>query len=40
MAMAAMQDPANDRLSSGATIWERAINVGQGKIGLSMPYRQ
>jgi PIN domain nuclease of toxin-antitoxin system len=38
-AMAAMADPANDRLLSAATIWELAIKVGQGKIGLSMPYR-
>ena len=39
-AMAAMQDPANDRLLSAATIWELAIKVGQGKITLSIPYRQ
>jgi PIN domain nuclease of toxin-antitoxin system len=39
-AMAAMQDPANDRLLSAATIWELAIKVGLGKIALSMPYRQ
>jgi PIN domain nuclease of toxin-antitoxin system len=39
-AMAAMQDPANDLLLSAATIWELAIKVGQGKITLSMPYRQ
>jgi PIN domain nuclease of toxin-antitoxin system len=36
----AMQDPANDLLLSAATIWELAIKVGQGKIALSMPYRQ
>ena len=39
-AMAAMQDPTNDRLLSAATIWELAIKVGQGKLGLSMPYGQ
>jgi PIN domain nuclease of toxin-antitoxin system len=39
-AMTAMQDPANDRLLSAATIWELAIKVGQGKIALSIPYRQ
>ena len=39
-AMAAMRDPANDRLISAATIWELAIKVGQGKMALSIPYRQ
>ena len=39
-AMGAMQDPANERLLSAATIWELAIKVGQGKIALSMPFRQ
>jgi PIN domain nuclease of toxin-antitoxin system len=38
-ALAAVADPANERLLSAATIWELAIKVGQGKIGLSMPYR-
>jgi PIN domain nuclease of toxin-antitoxin system len=38
-AMAAIQPLANDVLLSAATIWELAIKVGQGKIGLSMPYR-
>jgi PIN domain nuclease of toxin-antitoxin system len=38
-ALAAIQDPANDRLLSAATIWELAIKVGQGRINLSMPYR-
>jgi PIN domain nuclease of toxin-antitoxin system len=38
--MAAMQNPANDLLLSAATIWELAIKVGQGKISLSLPYRQ
>lgn len=39
-AMKEMQNPANDRLLSAATIWELAIKVGQGKLTLSMPYRQ
>jgi len=39
-AMTALQDPANIRLLSAATIWEIAIKVGQGKLTLSMPYRQ
>jgi PIN domain nuclease of toxin-antitoxin system len=39
-AMSALQDPANDRLLSAATVWELAIKVGLGKIKLSMPYRQ
>ena len=39
-AMAVIQDPANDRLLSAATIWELAIKVGLGKITLSIPYRQ
>ncbi|HEY7428455.1 MAG TPA: type II toxin-antitoxin system VapC family toxin [Gemmataceae bacterium] len=39
-ALAAIQDPANDRLLSAATIWELAIKVGLGKFTLSLPYRQ
>jgi PIN domain nuclease of toxin-antitoxin system len=39
-AMTLIQDPANDRLLSAATIWELAIKVGLGKILLSLPYRQ
>jgi len=39
-AMTVMQDLANDRLLSAATLWEPAIKAGQGKIVLSMPYRQ
>jgi hypothetical protein len=39
-AITVMQDPANDRLLSAATVWELAIKFGQGKITLSMPYRQ
>ena len=39
-AMTALQDPANDRLLSAATVWEIAIKVGQGKLVLSLPYRR
>ena len=39
-AMAAMVGPANDRLLSAASILELSIKVGQGKIALSLPYRQ
>jgi PIN domain nuclease of toxin-antitoxin system len=39
-ALAAVQDPANDRVMSAATIWEVSIKVGQGKMALSLPYRQ
>jgi PIN domain nuclease of toxin-antitoxin system len=39
-ALAAIQDPANDRLLSAATIWELAIKVGLRKLILSLPYRQ
>jgi PIN domain nuclease of toxin-antitoxin system len=39
-AMTAMQDPANDRLLSAATIWELAIKVGLAKLTLSLLYRQ
>lgn len=35
-----IQDPANDRLISAATIWEIAIKVGKGRLPLSLPYRQ
>jgi PIN domain nuclease of toxin-antitoxin system len=38
-ALAAIQDPQNDRLLSAATIWEIAIKVGLGKMSLSLPYR-
>jgi PIN domain nuclease of toxin-antitoxin system len=37
--MATLVDPSSVRLLSAATIWELAIKVGQGKLGLSMPYR-
>ncbi len=40
IALAAIQDPANDRVISAALIWELSIKVGQGKLGLSLPYRQ
>jgi PIN domain nuclease of toxin-antitoxin system len=39
-ASTALQDPANDLLLSAATVWELAIKVGQGKLKLSLPYRQ
>jgi PIN domain nuclease of toxin-antitoxin system len=38
--MTALQNPANERFLSAATVWELAIKVGQGKIVLAMPYRQ
>jgi len=40
VAHAAITDPANDLLLSAATVWELAIKVGQGKLSLSLPYRQ
>lgn len=39
-ALAAIQNPANDRFLSAASIWELSIEVGQGKLALSLPYRQ
>ena len=39
-AMVAIRPLTNDVLLSAATIWELAIKVGQGKIALSLPYRQ
>ena len=39
-ATAALSDPANDLLLSAATIWELAIKIGQGKLTLSLPFRQ
>jgi PIN domain nuclease of toxin-antitoxin system len=39
-ALAALSDPANDRLVSAATIWEIAIKVGKKRLPLSKPYRQ
>lgn len=33
-AMSALQDPANERLLSAATIWELAIKYGQGKVAV------
>mgnify|MGYP000030864826 CR=1 FL=1 len=38
-AIAAIQDPANDIQLSVATIWEMAIKVCQGKLKLSLPFR-
>ena len=40
LATTAIQDPVNDLSISAATVWELAIKVGQGKITLSLPYRQ
>jgi PIN domain nuclease of toxin-antitoxin system len=40
VAVAALTDPANDRLVSAATIWEIAIKVGKGRLPLSKPFRQ
>ncbi|MFO0929302.1 MAG: type II toxin-antitoxin system VapC family toxin [Gemmataceae bacterium] len=34
-----LQDPANELLMSAATVWEIAIKYGQGKLPLTMPYR-
>lgn len=39
-ATAALQAPANDLLLSAATVWELAIKIGQGKLRLSLSYRQ
>jgi len=36
----ALQDLTNDLLLSAATVWELAIKIGQGKLTLSLPYRQ
>ncbi len=40
VALAALSDPANDRLISVATIWEIAIKVGKKRLPLSKPFRQ
>lgn len=40
VASAALQDPANDRLLSAATVWEIAIKVGLKKLVLVSPFRQ
>jgi PIN domain nuclease of toxin-antitoxin system len=37
-AIAAIQDPANDRWLSAAAIWEIAIKVGLRKLSLSQPF--
>lgn len=39
VATASLLDPSNQLFLSAATIWELAIKFGQGKITLSMPYR-
>jgi PIN domain nuclease of toxin-antitoxin system len=38
-ALAAIQDPANDRLLSAGTVWEIAIKIGKGRLPLTLPYR-
>jgi PIN domain nuclease of toxin-antitoxin system len=39
-ALAAIQDPANNRLLSAGTIWEIGIKVGKARLPLTLPYRQ
>lgn len=39
-ALAALSDPANDRLLNAATIREIAIKVGKKRLPLSKPFRQ
>jgi PIN domain nuclease of toxin-antitoxin system len=39
-ALATINDPANELCLSAATIWELSIKVGQGRLTLSLPYRQ
>ena len=39
-ALAAIQDPSNDRFLSAGTIWEIGIKVGKGRLPLSLSYRQ
>lgn len=38
-AVAAINDPSNERFVSAGSIWELAIKVGLGKLTLSMPYK-
>jgi len=38
-AHAAISDPASELLFSAGSIWEIAIKVGLGKLGLSLPFR-
>ena len=40
VAFAAINDLANDRLISAATVWEIAIKYGSGKLTLSGPYHR
>jgi PIN domain nuclease of toxin-antitoxin system len=35
-----LRDLTNELLLSAATVWELAIKSGQGKLTLSLPYRQ
>ena len=39
-AHAAITNPMNDLVLSAASVWEISIKVGQGKLTLSLPYRQ
>jgi PIN domain nuclease of toxin-antitoxin system len=39
-ASVAIQEPVNERLVSAATVWELSIKISQGKLTLSLPYRQ
>jgi PIN domain nuclease of toxin-antitoxin system len=38
-AHAAISDPANELLFSAGSLWEIAIKLGLGKLGLSLPFR-
>ena len=40
VAVAALQDPANELLISAGTIWELSIKSGLTKLTLSLPFRQ
>ncbi len=37
-ALAALSNPANDRVISAATLWEIAIKVGKKRLPLSKPF--
>ncbi|HSZ59182.1 MAG TPA: type II toxin-antitoxin system VapC family toxin [Tepidisphaeraceae bacterium] len=39
-AVAALNEPTNELLTSAGTIWEIAIKVGLNKLTLSLPFRQ
>lgn len=40
LARGLIEDPSHDRLISAATFWEIGIEVGMGKLSLSLPYRE